>query len=123
MNKRLLARIEKLEALVMPPRIGPLLLCAVTQLPDDYVGERHRVLLSRTPRSEGGQLLEWEERPGAGPDEPGLAQEYSGYTVPPLIIWLTRGPMSEGTAAEQKADGGATQVETIETSLAIDDSM
>ena len=66
MNKPLLARMKKLEACVMP-KVGPLLICHAQRLPDDYMGERHLVLLSRTPRIGGGELCEWEERPGPPP--------------------------------------------------------
>ena len=69
MKARFGSRLEKLEARRRAAetieRAG-----IVIQLPDDYVGEKHVVLVSRSPTDTPN--LEWcsfEERPGPGPNE------------------------------------------------------
>jgi len=88
MRKLLLARLEKLKAQVTPPRVPPLRYGYLTRLPDDYTGERHVVIVSRTTESSGRELCEFEERPGPaiGPDED------AAFAVPALTIYLSREP-------------------------------
>ncbi len=67
MKSKLITRLEKLEAIA--PKQPTLIQCGwVTALPDDYVGERHLVILNREPT--GSKHIEWcefVERPGPAP--------------------------------------------------------
>ena len=69
MKSKLLHRLELLEArmapLVAPPffRYGWL-----RRLPKDFIGEKHRVMVKRSPTgSPNFEWCEWEERPGPLP--------------------------------------------------------
>src|SRR5450755_2980238 len=72
----LLARLERLEAILAVQQVGKICYGWLTPLPDDYVGERHVVTVSREPS--GSPRFEWcqcEER--AGPIPP-----YAVHIVP-----------------------------------------
>jgi hypothetical protein len=84
--KHLLARLERLEARVISSRVPPLRYGYVTPLPDDYIGDRHVVILSRTTESTGAEWCEFEERPGPAPAQ----QEDRAFSVPALEILLRR---------------------------------
>jgi len=86
MLKRLLARLERLESRVTPPRVPPLRYGYLTSLPDDYTGDRHVVIVSRTTQSNGTELCEFEERPGPAPAQ----KEDRAFTVPALEIYFRR---------------------------------
>jgi hypothetical protein len=72
-KSRLQRRLEKLEAqrcAATMTRFG-----LVVQLPEGFVGERHIVMVDRTPN--GSPHQEWcifQERPGPGPNEADGAQ-------------------------------------------------
>ena len=69
-KSRLQRRLEKLEAqrcaAVTTTRSG-----IVVQLPESFVGERHIVMVDRTPN---GSRCIFQERPGPGPNEADGAQ-------------------------------------------------
>jgi hypothetical protein len=68
MRRPLLARLEKLEAILAAQQVGKICYGWLTPLPDDYVGERHVVTISREPtRSPRFEWCQWEEREGPAP--------------------------------------------------------
>jgi hypothetical protein len=79
MKSSLKSRIERLEARVPAKPPGTFRSGFVTCLPEDYVGERHMVVVTREPveGSPGHELCEFEERPGPAP--PGT--EEGGFVV------------------------------------------
>jgi hypothetical protein len=74
MNLR--SRVEKLEAVsaagaeeedgIGPAQFGPAQFGYMQELPSDFVGERHTVVVNRLPDG----YYEWEERPGPDPTPP-----------------------------------------------------
>ena len=68
MKNRILARLERLEAILAPKQIPRFCYGWLVTLPADYVGERHIVTVSREPTiSPRFEWCEWEERPGPAP--------------------------------------------------------
>ena len=70
----------------MSSGVPPLRYGYLTPLPDDYTGDRHVVIVSRTTQSDGTEWCEFEERPGPAP----VQEEDCAFTVPALEIFLTR---------------------------------
>jgi hypothetical protein len=67
MKSRLLSRVGKLESYVEAVLPSRLRVGLLRTLPDDYVGPRHVVVLSRTPGALPHiEACEFEERPGRG---------------------------------------------------------
>ena len=67
-NPQVLARLQRLEARMTPSEPPPKLRYGyLTPLPDDYVGERHIVTISRKEEGPHSECCEFEERPGPGP--------------------------------------------------------
>jgi hypothetical protein len=71
MKRAVLARLERLEA-ILAPQLVPLIRYGwLLSLPADYVGERHTVIVKQEPtRSPHFEWYEWEERPGPAPSAP-----------------------------------------------------
>ena len=72
MNRRLLTRLERLEATLAPHLVSLVRYGWLATLPADYVGERHIVTLNCEPTaSPRFEWCEWEERPGPAPVDAG----------------------------------------------------
>jgi len=72
MNRRLLTRLERLEATLAVKQVGMISYGWLNTLPTDYVGERHIVTLKCEPTaSPRFEWYEWEERPGPAPVDAG----------------------------------------------------
>ena len=71
MRRSLLARLEKLDA-ILAPKLVPLIRYGwLLPLPADYVGERHIVIVKQErTRSLHFEWCEWEERQGPAPSIP-----------------------------------------------------
>jgi len=71
MRRAVLARLERLEA-ILAPTLAPLIRYGwLLPLPADYVGERHIVIVKQEPtRSPHFDWCEWEERSGPAPSVP-----------------------------------------------------
>ena len=68
MRRALLARLERLEAILAPKQVPRRCYGWLLPLPADYVGERHTVIVKQEPTgSPHFEWYEWEERPGAAP--------------------------------------------------------
>ena len=71
MNRRLLTRLERLEAALAPQLVSLVRYGWLATLPADYVEERHVVTVKRVPTgSPHFEWCEWEERPGPAPSFP-----------------------------------------------------
>ena len=69
MKSRLLSRVGKLESYVEAVLPSRLRVGLLRTLPDDYVGPRHVVILSRAPGALPHiEACEFEERPGRAPE-------------------------------------------------------
>jgi hypothetical protein len=94
--KQLLARVARLESRVTAPGVPPVRYGYLTALPDDYTGDRHVVIVSRTPQSDGSDWCEFAERPGLAPPQ----EEDRAFSVPALeICW----PAVAGATEEAEA--------------------
>ena len=68
MRRALLARLERLEAILAPKQVPRRCYGWLLPLPADYVGERHIVIVKQEPtRSPNFDWYECEERPGPTP--------------------------------------------------------
>ena len=71
MRRALLARLERLEAILAPTLVPLIRYGWLATLPADYVGERHIVIVKQEPTgSPHFEWYEWEERPGLAPSVP-----------------------------------------------------
>jgi hypothetical protein len=71
MRRALLARLERLEAILAPKQVPRRCYGWLATLPDDYVGERHTVIVKQEPTgSPHFEWCEWEEREGPAPSAP-----------------------------------------------------
>jgi hypothetical protein len=71
MRRALLARLERLEAILAPNQVPRRCYGWLATLPDDYVGERHIVIVKQEPtNSPNFDWYECEERPGPTPSVP-----------------------------------------------------
>ena len=74
MRRALLARLERLEAILAPTLVPLIRYGWLATLPGDYVGERHIVTMKQEPTaSPHFDWCEWEERPGPAPSVPTVA--------------------------------------------------
>jgi len=72
MRRAVLARLERLEAIMAPKLVARICYGWLTTLPADYVGERHTVIVKQEPtNSPNSEWYEWEERPGHPPVDAG----------------------------------------------------
>ena len=69
MRRPLLARLERLEAILAVQQVRKFCYGWITPLPDDYVGERHVVTISREQWSPRIEWCQWEEREGPAPPD------------------------------------------------------
>jgi hypothetical protein len=71
---KLLSRLKHLEALSQDARQSVMQVGSLKKLPDDFVGERHVVVVNRKPTGMPKyESCEFEERPG--PEPPGLRDQ------------------------------------------------
>jgi len=71
MRAKLLSRLERLEALSQEAREATVQIGPLKRLPDDFLGDRHVVVVKRYPSSTPNwETCEFEERPG--PEPPGV---------------------------------------------------
>lgn len=71
MRRALLARLERLEAILAPTLVPLIRYGWLATLPAEYVGERHTVIVSLEPTiSPHFAWCQWEERPGPAPSVP-----------------------------------------------------
>ena len=67
MRAKLLSRLERLEAVSQDARQSVMQVGSLKKLPDDFVGERHVVVVKRYPSgTPNWEPCEFEERPGPG---------------------------------------------------------
>jgi hypothetical protein len=74
MKANLLSRLGRLETQHREARQSVMQVGSLKKLPDDFVGERHIVVVRRFPTSTPNyELCEFEERPG--PEPPGMRDQ------------------------------------------------
>jgi hypothetical protein len=74
MRSKLLSRLERLEAVSQDARQAVMQVGSLKNLPDDFVGERHVVVVKRQQTSTPNyESCEFEERPG--PEPPGMRDQ------------------------------------------------
>jgi hypothetical protein len=66
MRRNLLSRLERLEKQVRLEMQSRIRIGVLKPLPDDFVGERHIVVVKQLPSTLGPEIWEYEERPGRG---------------------------------------------------------
>jgi len=80
MRSKLLSRLERLEAVSQDARQSVMQVGSLKKLPDDFVGERHVVVVKRYPSgTPNWEPCEFEERPGPAPS--GVQDEASRIYV------------------------------------------
>jgi hypothetical protein len=68
MRRAVLARLERLEAILAPMQVGKTCYGWLAALPADYSGGRHTVIVKQEPtNSPRFEWYEWEERQGPAP--------------------------------------------------------
>ena len=117
MSKSLRARLERLEAKVGIGRVPPNRYGYIKELPEDYVGESHLVIVSS--RMEGNiEWCEFEERPGPGPD---LGMEIPpGYNFPAFTI-ASRAPSTRNRPTGGDADQNEDADQNTDTDTDIEE--